>query len=92
MVKAYFTEKKFWRERYVGRGTNQATTQKAADAHVIRDKTFWKVSLCFAQPLVGDMRFLLWGHCVEVFFRVAMYDVHIAASDKKITMEKVRVQ
>ena len=38
------------------------------------------------------MRFLLWGHCAEVFFRVAMYDVHIAASDKKITMEKVRVQ
>ena len=38
------------------------------------------------------MRFLLWGHCVEVFFRVTMYDVHIAASDKKITMEKVRVQ
>ena len=32
------------------------------------------------------------GHCVEVFFRVATYYVHIVGSDKKITMEKVRIQ
>ena len=53
MVKAYFTEKKLWRERYVGRGTNQAATQKAADAHVIRDKRFGKFPCVLLNHLSG---------------------------------------